>query len=219
MQNDAPVNNPKPAVSEGYTPPTNLYAFPPNIDAIYPPPEDTRKPISISGYPAPSSGPINYPIYPGPIPNPPLDDKPDADRDNGNDNTNMDSGSPDRPSDDMQIFATPPSNILPEKKPALPPLPFLDHQHDHNHDHDHHFDDHAPYDDSFKHLHGFDVFPGIYHKNVTVHSLINLLIGIKVFERKEFHEFRINSRKIIEMKVYILFCVQIQTFQQRKLFA
>lgn len=156
MQTDAPVNNPKP--SEGYTPPTNLYAFPPNIDAIYPPPGQLPKPISFSGYPASSSGPIKYPLYPGPLlakPNAPLDGQAGAEMDTNNDNMNMDNGSPDRPSDDMQIFATPPSNDVPDKKPAGPPLPFLDHHHEHNHDH-------APYDDSLKHLHGFDAFPGIF---------------------------------------------------------
>lgn len=177
-QVDAPMNSQNPSSAVGYTPPTNLYAFPPNINAVYPPPGDTRKPISISSYLPPPSGPTNFPIYPGPIapqPNPPLDDNagPDNDENNGN------SGGPYRPADAMQIFEKPSLNVVPEKKPAAPPLSFFDqhHHHDHDHDHEHeeHFDEHAPYEDSLKQLHGFDAFPGIYfafsaaiHRNIFV---------------------------------------------------
>lgn len=149
-----------------------MYAFPPNIDAIYPPPGDTRKPISLPSYLPPPSGPTNYPIYPGPVipkPNPPLnapiDNTQDKDEnagpnmnDGNGDSTNMDSGGPDRPSDDMQIFDKPPPEFFPGKKPEVPPFPFLDHDHNHEHHHDH--APFAPYDDSLKHLHGFDAFPG-----------------------------------------------------------
>lgn len=177
LQTEAPVNNRKPSIiGEGYTPPANLYAFPPNVDASYPPPGDTRKPISISSYLPPPSGPTNYPIYPGPVmPKPELalnsqadnmQEKARPDMEDGNDNIN--NGSPDRPSDDMQqIFDKPPSELVPGKKPDVP-LQFVDHDHDHDHehDHDHPFDDHPPFslpysDDSLKHLHGFDAFPGI----------------------------------------------------------
>lgn len=169
-QIDAIANKRKPSASEGYTPPTNLYAFPPNIDAVYPPPGDIRKPISIPNYLPPPSGPTNYPIYPGPVipkPYPPLNSQVDNMQDtdenagpnvndgngNGNGNTNMDNDGPDRPSDDMQIFDKPPPEFLSGKRPEVPSLPFLDHDHNHDHD-DHHFDD------SLKHLHGFEAFPG-----------------------------------------------------------
>lgn len=172
MQIDASANNNnrKPSPSEGYTPPTNLYAFPPNIDSVYPPPGEQRKPSPIPNYLPPLSGPTNYPIYPGPVipkPNPSLnlqdsDENAGPNMNDGNDNA--DSGSPDRPSDDMQIFDKPLPEFFPGKEPEVPSLPFLDHDH-HNHDHDHdlHIGVHpplAPFDDSLKHLHGFDAFPG-----------------------------------------------------------
>lgn len=175
---DASANNRKPAAGEGYTPPTNLYAFPPNIDAAYPPPGGPQKPISVSSYLPPASGPTNYPIYAGPLaprPEPPLSPQrdnmqqnspPDMDgNDSGNDN-GMNDGGPSQPSDDLkQIADKPPSNFMPEIKPDVPSLPFLDHEHDQGDDHDHHSDDHPPFppysDDSLKHLHGFDAYPGI----------------------------------------------------------
>lgn len=96
-------------------------------------------------------------------------------KDDGKDDGNMDNGNPDRPSDDTQLIDRPPANFMPNKKPDFPGVPFLDHD---SHDHDHHnheqiFDhpphgDHydsgpfSPYDDSLKHLHGFDAFPGNY---------------------------------------------------------
>lgn len=114
-----------------------------------------------------------------------------ASSENGMDNSNMDDGNPDRPSDDMKLIDRPPANFIPNKKPDFPSVSFLDndannhdhdhdhdhahdypHDHGHDHDHDHHHHhhhgdiiyDHAPfssYDDSLKHLHGFDAFPGI----------------------------------------------------------
>lgn len=94
--------------------------------------------------------------------------------DNGN--ANMDNGNPDGPSDDTQLIDRPPPNFMPNKKPDFPSISFLDQDsHDHNHDHhhyedihdhpphDHHFYDHdsfSTYDDSLKHLHGFEAFPG-----------------------------------------------------------
>lgn len=94
----------------------------------------------------------------------------------GKDDASMDNGNPDRPSDDTKLIDKPPANFIPNKKPDFPSLSFLDqdsHEHDHDHhhyiddhppSHDHHFHDHdsfSPYDDdSLKHLHGFDAFPG-----------------------------------------------------------
>lgn len=171
-QTNEAENSRKPSTSEGYTPPTNLYAFPPNIDAVYPPPGETRKPISISSYLPNPSGPTNYPIYPGPITpkpdefvNPQLDILQSINENSGSD---MDTASADRQPDDAQIFEKPPPGFSLAKKPDEPPLPLFDHNHDH-HDHDH-YQDHnsggnapfAPYDDSLKHLHGFEAFPGIH---------------------------------------------------------
>lgn len=100
------------------------------------------------------------------------DNKDDANMDDGN-------GNPDRPSDDTKFIDRPPPNFIPNKKPDFPSIPFLNqdssHEHDHHdhhhyehiHDHppshEHQFYDHdsfSPYDDSLKHLHGFEAFPG-----------------------------------------------------------
>lgn len=168
-----------------------MYAFPPNIGASYPPPGGppgvVRKPISVSSYLPPPSGPTNYPIYPGPLapkPDPPfnpqrdnMQENPAPAMDDGNDNTNMDDSGPDRPSDAMQqIIDKPPSDFLPGKRPEGPPLPFLDHEHDHSHDHDHHFDERPPFipysDDSLKHLHGIEVYPG----TLLVSTCLSLIV-------------------------------------------
>lgn len=100
------------------------------------------------------------------------------------DNGGMGDVNPDGPSDDTKLIDKPPANFMPNKKPDFPSLSFLDHDphdhghdyppHDHSHEHEHehehhhhHHDDiiydHAPfspYDDSLKHLHGFNAFPG-----------------------------------------------------------
>lgn len=195
-QVDSRPNDDKPP-SIDYKPPTHLYSFPPNTDSLYPPPGDTRKPISVSSYLPPASGATNYPIYPGPLMptasslhtqvdnsgsvDGMTDTGMDGDGDGGSSmddgGSNMDSGDPDRPSDDMKLIDKPPPNFVPNKNPEYP---FLnddhshvhDHSHDHSHDHPpnfdhHHHDDHfhdAPfYDDSLKHLHGFEAFPGNSH--------------------------------------------------------
>lgn len=201
-QVDAPPTDAKlPTID--YQPPKHLYSFPPNSDSLYPPPGDIRKPISVSSYLPPASGPTNYPIYPGPIMPRPVsslntqvdnsgstnNDMESADNGDSNmdENTNMDGGNPDRPSDDMKLIDRPPPNFMPNKNPQFPALSFsngapLDHPHDHDHSHDHehdhnhdqppdyddhHHDDHfhehgsfPPYDDSLKHLHGHPAFPG-----------------------------------------------------------
>lgn len=174
-----------------YTPPKNTYAFPPNQDSLYSPPNASRKPISVSSYLPPPSGPSNYPIYAGPT-NPnnisPLNTQIGDSNGNGKNNdgdddkmqsdVNSDSNSePDRPSDDMKLIDKPPSNFMPSKKPSKPSFPFLDNNDSsnsdpvddqaHHHDHYHH-DDHSfigsnyPIEmDSFNHLHGFDSYPEI----------------------------------------------------------
>lgn len=108
----------------------------------------------------------------------------------GDDNGGMGDVNPDGPSDDTKLIDKPPANFMTNKKPDFPSLSFLDHDshdyppHDHSHEHEHehefehehehghehhhhHHDDiifdHAPfspYDDSLKHLHGFNAFPG-----------------------------------------------------------
>lgn len=173
-------------------PPAHTYAFPPNSNALYPPPEGSRKPISVSSYLPPPSGPTNYPIFPGPLTPKPIsslhtqaDNSDSTDSMNGvndmsemngssnndddnNDDDNGNSSNPNVPSSDK-----PPGSFVPNKRPNFPSFPFLDsdshnhnHEHEHIHDHqphDHEFYDHAPfpsYDDSLKHLHGFEAFPG-----------------------------------------------------------
>lgn len=188
-EDDGPPPN---APTVNYKPPANLYAFPPS-NAVYSPPGDARKPISVSSYLPPPSGPSNYPIYPGPVPvsmpvsglNTQADNSGspgDMVANNGNgeinvgpsDDDDKDMDNPDRPSDDTQLIDKPPPNFMPSKKPDFPSLSFLDdhdahehHEHDHDHHHHHHphdeqIFDHPPfsYDDSLKHLHGFDAFPG-----------------------------------------------------------
>lgn len=211
---DSPSSNTKP-VTIDYQPPKNVYSFPPNIDSLYPPPGDTRKPISVSSYLPPASGPTNYPIYPGPVMSKPVSTlntqvdnsgsmdsgmNTDDSSSNMDDNGSMKSENSDRPSDDMKLIDKPPSKSKPDsnKKPEFPALSFLnqdsnddhDHNHDHIHDHDHdhhyhhhshddHFHDHdtfSPYDDSLKHLHGFEAFPGKFCSSFFVTS-INFIFG------------------------------------------
>lgn len=182
---DGSTSDIKPTIGD-YKPPPNLYAFPPNNDALYPVPGDTRKPISVSSYLPPPSGPSNYPIYPGPVMSQPAstlhtqvdsfgsidnpNDVKDMDDNGGSaqDNGNVDSGNPDRPPNDTNFIDRPPPNFAPNKKPDFPLPPYLDSDpHIHDHHHDHHHDDHfydsapfSPYGDNLKHLHGFDAFPG-----------------------------------------------------------
>lgn len=164
-------------------------------------PPSKEKPISVSSYLPPPSGPTQYPIYPGPIMAKPISPL-NTQADNGgsvdnnmkelnemnenqgpeDDNGGMGDVNPDGPSDDTKLIDKPPANFMPNKKPDFPSLSFLDHDpndhghdyppHDHSHEHEHehhhhHHDDiiydHAPfspYDDSIKHLHGFNAFPG-----------------------------------------------------------
>lgn len=191
-----------------YKPPANPYAFPPNIDAPYPPPGN-QKPISHSSYLPPPSGLTNYPIYPGPVPVSSLNTQVDnsdsldntndmGDMDGGKDDSSMDNGNPDGPSDDMKLIDKPPANFMPNKKPQFPAVPFLDsHDHDdHGHDHSQHEHEHeeildhpphdyhsydggpfSPYDDSLKHLHGFEAFPG--NNNLNCVLLVGNIISQK----------------------------------------
>lgn len=182
---DAPSNNNKPSMID-YTPPKHLYSFPPNSASLYPPPGDTRKPISVSSYLPPPSGPTNYPIYPGPLMPTPhsssntqiensgsVDSMNGNDDVNGNDDSNVKSNNLDGSTDDMNPIDKPSPDFPPNRDPEYPPPSFLNHDHQHDHDHSpdfdhhhhhHHHDDHihdAPfYDDSLKHLHGFEAFPG-----------------------------------------------------------
>lgn len=189
-QVDAPASDYKPPSLE------QTYAFPPNSDAFYPPPP-AKKPISVSSYLPPPAGPANYPIFPGPITSKPVsslhtqadnsgpidsgvNDLNDMSEMNGNKDDNkgdMGSSNPDGPSDDTKLIDKPPVDFIPSKNPSVPSFPFLDHDHDHDHFHDHphhdyhHFHDHepySPYDDSLKHLHGFEAFPGT---NTSVFSI------------------------------------------------
>lgn len=150
-----------------YTPPKNTYAFPPNQDSLYSPPDASRKPISVSSYLPPPSGPSHYPIYAGQTnPNNILPLNTQTDNGNGggenndgnddkmqsNDNSNSNSD-PDRPSDDMKLIDKPPSNFMPSKRPSIPSFPFLDNNdssnsdsiddHANHHDHGHYHDDHS----------------------------------------------------------------------------
>lgn len=95
-------------------------------------------------------------------------------KDDYKDDSSMDNGNPDRPSDDTKLIDKPPANFMSGRKPDFPAVPFFDqdsHDHDHHHHHEHIYDhpphdDHidsipfSPYDDSLKHLHGFNAFPG-----------------------------------------------------------
>lgn len=164
---------------DDYQPPKDLYAFPPNSDANYPPPLN-KKPISVSSYLPPPAGPSGYPIYLGPtnpnlipddtkIPDMPPDNGPGNDDGNSNPDMNpseMYDGNPDRPSDETKLIDSPPPGFMPSKRPL-----YIDSNPDpHSHD-DHYFDSHSPphhdlpfsFDiNEFKHgLHGHDAFPEV----------------------------------------------------------
>ncbi|XP_031623884.1 stress response protein NST1 [Contarinia nasturtii] len=181
-QVDASLSNYKPPSLE------QTYAFPPNSGAFYPPPS-AKKPISVSSYLPPPAGPASYPIFPGPISAKPVsmlhtqvdnsgsvdsmttpNDMSDMNEMPNKDDVN--SSNSDGPSDDTKLIDKPPADFVPNKKPSYPSFPFLDHHpHDHDHGHEHIHDhppqdyhDHepySPYDDSLKHLHGFEAFPEV----------------------------------------------------------
>ncbi|XP_059616273.1 uncharacterized protein LOC132261461 [Phlebotomus argentipes] len=139
---------PMPAPQNTYIPPSNkdLYAFPPNVNSPYLPPQDApAKSVSpVSSYLPPAAGPADTDSdfkFPGPV-NPmylPMNKPaeapdaapaPDSDDSNGDDSGSMDDQTTPSPPDHDDHF----------------PDSFPDHYHDHDHDHDH-----------YPHHHGHEV--------------------------------------------------------------